>query len=207
MPAAFELLPEPGQRLFVDPAGAPLDVDLWNAETWKKYGISVFSPGERDRLYYKILGDFNDDKDRKALFDAELALRFRHLKLCLTHAARFKRAIAGPPEVPTSSICGVTQPTLQRVPLIPDGSEWDFVFEPRFTWRKTEPVVEAMFGMGDGVVTRRSALGEFLPGSPNAARGAMFRKSLSAAHLTPCRHREMFDEPLLKAALAEELTK
>ncbi len=209
MPAGFELLPDPGQRVFVDATGKPLDVDLWNAEHWEKYGLSVFSPGEKERLHYKILSQFNDEKDRQALFDAEMEKRRRHLKLCLAHAARFKRAIAGVPDVPMSCICGVMVPTLQRAALIPDGDEYEVILEPRYTWRKTDSVVQAMFGMGDGVVTRRSALGEYLPDSAQAlrAQGETLRKSLDDLFLTDCRHREMFDDALLKASLVEELTR
>ncbi len=209
MPAAFELLPDPGQRVFVDALGQPRSCDLWDADNWEKLGISVFSPGEREKLRYRILSQFNDDRDRDALFNAEMARRRRHLDLCLRHAARFKRAIAGAPEVPTSALCGATTPTLQRVALIEDGSEWDFVFEPRYTWRAGDPVVQAMLGMGDGVVTRRSALGQFLPGSaPGAmAAGEALRNAMTSVHLTSCRHREMFDDELLQLALIEELTR
>ncbi len=209
MPAGYELLPDPGQPCFVDATGKPLELDLWSAANWEKYGISVFCPGEKEKLHYRILAQFNDDRDREGIFNAEMERRRKHLTLCLTHAARFKRAISGIPSVPMVAICGVNIPTLHRVAVVQDGDEWDFVFEPRFTWRKSEPVVGAMFGMGDGVVTRRSALGEYLPESPPnlRAQGQALRSSLQSVHLTPCRHREMFDEPLLKAALIEELTR
>lgn len=209
MPATFELLPNTGQRLFVDSTGKPLDIDLWDAANWEKYGISVFSPAEKERLHYAILSRFNDDKDRKQLFEAEMEKRRKHLRLCLTHAARFKRAIAGVPAVPISCICGVMVPTLQRAALIPDGDEFEIIFEPRFTWRRSDAVVQAMLGMGDGVVTRRSALGEYLPDSAAALRkeGEGFRGALDGLFLTDCLHREMFDNALLKASLVEELTR
>lgn len=209
MPATFELLPEAGQRVFVDGTGTPQNIDLWKPETWERYGLSVFSPAEKDRLKRQILSRFNDEKDRDALFDAELEKRRRHLRLCLTHAARFRMALGGVPAVPISGICGVQVPTLQRVALIPDGDEFDVVFEPRFSWRRSDTVVQAMLGMGDGVVTRRSALGEYLPDSDPALRrqGEALRAAMLGVYLTDCRHREMFDNALLKTALIEELTR
>ncbi len=209
MPAGFELLPDPGQRVFVDGTGKPLDIDLWDAANWEKYGLSVFSPAEKERLHYRILSQFNDEKDRGRLFDQEMEKRRRHLMQCLTHAARFKKAIAGAPATPMSCVCGVQVPTLQRVAMIADGDEFELIFEPRFTWRRSDSVVQAMLGMGDGVVTRRSALGEYLPDSAAALRtaGEALRSSLHSVSLTDCRHREMFDNALLKAALVEELTR
>lgn len=209
MPATFELLPEAGQRVFVDGTGAPLDIDLWKPETWEHYGLSVFSPAEKDRLKRQILSRFNDDKDRSALFEAEMEKRRRHLRLCLTHAARLRKAIAGVPPVPMSCICGVQVPTLQRAALLPNGDEFDIVFEPRFSWRRTDTVVQAMLGMGDGVVTRRSALGQYLPDAEPALRrqGEALRAAMQGVYLTDCRHREMFDNALLKASLIEELTR
>lgn len=209
MPATFELLSDPGQRVFIDGTGKPQDIDLWDAATWEKYGLSVFSPAEKERLRYRILSQFNDDKDRGRLFEAEMEKRRRHLKQCLTHAARFKRAISGACAAPLSCICGVQVPTLQRVALIADGDEYELIFEPRFTWRRSDAVVQAMLGMGDGVVTRRSALGEYLPDSAASLRhtGEALRSSLRSVALTDCRHREMFDNALLKTALIEELTR
>src|SRR6185436_3466818 len=46
MPSLYQLLPGPGESHFVDPEGAPVDLDLYDASTWVRQGWSVFAPAE-----------------------------------------------------------------------------------------------------------------------------------------------------------------
>src|SRR5690606_25684503 len=121
----------------------------------------------------------------------------------LKHAARLKRAVAGPCEVPLHVILGATTPTLARVGAIADGTDWDFYFRPRVSWGRSDPMTEAMYALGDGIVTRRSALGMPLPGgSPRLVEGGTeFRQSLHGWTFTPMTHREMFSDSLLRLTL------
>ncbi|MBE7491913.1 MAG: hypothetical protein HS108_09205 [Planctomycetes bacterium] len=125
----------------------------------------------------------------------------------LAHARRFRAAIEGPPEVPMTVMLGVTTPTLARAGLVREGDEWRLYFRPRVPWGRYDPMAEAMFAAGDGVVTRRSGLGLALPQSAPelAARGETLRRSLAGAHFTPFRHRAMFEDEVLRMALAEVL--
>lgn len=207
MPAAFELLPEPGEKTFVGSGGEDLNVDLWDANAWETHGLSVFQPGEQDRLKNRIALQAGKGDDRQAMFEQAMAQRRQWLRLVLAHARRFRAAIEGPPEVPMHVLLGVGRPTLARVGLVADGDEWRLYFRPRVPWGRYDPMAEAMFATGDGVVTRRSALGLAIPQcTPElAARGARLRQGIASFQFTPFEHRAMFEDPMLRLALAEVL--
>lgn len=207
-PAAFELLPEPGEPIFVGDGGETLPVDIWKPETWETYGLSVFNESSQDRLKAEIIQNIRPGEDRDELFNAAMRHRHEYLRTVLTHAQRLRKAIEGPPEVPTHVIAGLGTPTLARVGLLPDDDEWELYFRPRFPRGRYDPMADAMFMSGDGVVTRRSALGLFLPGGPDALqkRGEEFRASLDGFSFTPFDHREMFEDEMLRLTLAELLS-
>ncbi|MDA8015818.1 MAG: hypothetical protein MPN21_00090 [Thermoanaerobaculia bacterium] len=71
-------LPEP----FVDGRGRRLDIDLFDAETWQAYGLSVFSDEARDRM-----------ASRPDLFGTE-ADRVDYLRRNLQRARRFHDALS-----------------------------------------------------------------------------------------------------------------
>ncbi len=207
MPAAFELLPEPGERTFVGSGGEDVPMDLWDPAVWETCGLSVFDAGEQNRLKNQIALAAGPGDDRRALFDRAMEQRRAWLRRVLAHARRFRAAIEGPPEVPMTVMLGVTTPTLARAGLVREGDEWRLYFRPRVPWGRYDPMAEAMFAAGDGVVTRRSGLGLALPQSAPelAARGETLRRSLAGAHFTPFRHRAMFEDEVLRMALAEVL--
>jgi hypothetical protein len=105
-------------------------------------------------------------------------------------------------------IVGVNTPTLSRVGAVPDGDDWEFYFGPRLGWGRYDPMTEAMYALGDGIVTRRSGLGLALPGAPAELqqRGEEFRASLDSWTFTPMTHREMFSDTMLRLTLAEMLS-
>lgn len=207
-PAAFELLPEPGEPVFVGEGGDQLPVDIWDPDTWESYGLSVFDEDSQDRLRAEIIQTIRPGDDRDALFNEAMRHRREYLRVVLTHARRLRLAIAGPPEVPTHVIAGVGTPTLARVGLLQNDDEWELYFRPRFPRGRYDPMADAMFMSGDGVVTRRSALGLFLPGGPDALRkrGDEFRASLDGFSFTPFNHRDMFEDEMLRLTLAELLS-
>jgi hypothetical protein len=49
-PSLYEDLPAYRDDLFVDGEGAPLDIDLYDAESWRRYGWSAFADAARRRL-------------------------------------------------------------------------------------------------------------------------------------------------------------
>jgi hypothetical protein len=208
-PAAFELLPDPGERVFVGEGGETLDVDLWDPRVWETYGLSVFSESSQDRLRASIINEIQPGESRDAQFETVMQDRRDYLRLVLAHALRLRRSIEGPPGVPTHVILGVNTPTLERVGLVQDDEEWELIFRPQFSTQRFDPMADAMFGTGDGVVTRRSGLGLYLPESAPelVKRGVEFRASLESWTFTPFTHREMFADEMLRLTLAETLSR
>jgi len=207
MPAAFELLPEPGEKTFVGSGGEDIDADLWDPAIWDKYGLSVFAESEQDRLKNNIAFEAGKGDNRQQMFERAMEQRRRWLKLVLNHARRFRACIEGPPEVPLHMILGVNTPTLARIGLVQDGDEWQLFFRPRVPWGRYDPMAEAMFASGDGVVTRRSGLGLPIPQCPPglAQRGTALRQGIRSVQFTPFEHRTMFDDETMRLALAEAL--
>ena len=207
-PAAFELLPDPGEKIFVGDGGETLDLNLWKPEAWTTYGLSVFGASERARLQRQIAYNIQPGQDRAQLYEEAVANQRAYLATVLSHAMRLKRAIAGPCEVPLHVMLGTTTPTLARVGLELDGDEWQLYFRPRVGWGRSDPMTEAMYALGDGVVTRRSGLGEALSTSDEhlLKQSQAFRKSLAGWTFTPFTHRAMFEDELLRLSLAELLS-
>lgn len=207
MPAAFELLPDPGERTFVGSGGEDMPVDLWDPAAWETHGLSVFSESEQDRLKNNVAFEASKGDSREDMFQRVMAQRRAWLKLVLAHARRFRAAIEGPPEVPMHVLLGVSQPTLARVGLVQEGNEWTLHFRPRVPWGRYDPMAEAMFAVGDGVVTRRSGLGLPIPQSTPELlqRGHALRASIRSVQFTPFDHRNMFEDETLRLALAELL--
>jgi hypothetical protein len=209
MPSAFELLPEPGDKVFAGSGGETLDLDLWDAAMWESHGLSVFNPSEQDRLRNYIALHAGKGDDRQAMFAAEMDRRRAHLRQVLHHAALFREAISGPPELQTDVILGVGTPTMARAGMVQDDDEWRLYFRPRLPTDRYDPMAEAMYATGDGIVTRRSGLGLAAPDSaPEAlAHGEAFRAALHTVQFTPFQHRTMFEDEVLKLALAETLSR
>lgn len=69
----YQDLPAYREDLFVDPAGRPLEVDLYQAETWQHYGWSAFAPETAGRMDRRpdLFGDSDDRKEflQRALDD------------------------------------------------------------------------------------------------------------------------------------------
>lgn len=208
LPSVFELLPEPGEMVFVGSGGETLEPDLWDPAVWESHGLSVFNASEQDRLRNRIALQAGKGDDRESMFRNEMERRSAFLRLVLAHARRFRVAIDGPVEAPTDVILGVGTPTLARTGMVQDDDEWILHFRPRVPWDRYDPMADAMYSTGDGIVTRRSGLGLAGPDSPPAmaARGEAFRANLRTVQFTPFKHRTMFDDEVLALALAEALS-
>jgi len=115
-PSLFQDLPIYRRDLFLDAKGKPLDVDLWDPESWRRYGWSV--PGKDEEL-------------RRTLSDA------RHFQELLhADSPRFGNTRV--------YVVGSTdQPTPDRAVLVRDGKEWKTFFtgDP---WLRRRPALEAL---------------------------------------------------------------
>ncbi|MEE9312306.1 MAG: hypothetical protein V3V10_07815, partial [Planctomycetota bacterium] len=206
-PAVFELLPDPDEPLFVGTGGEVLNFNVWDVNTWETHDLSVFSPDGLSDLKGRIRADAQPGDDRDAMYDQKMKQRRVWIKKVLVHAQRFKRSIGGEIGVPTSVILGVNHPTQARVGAILEDEHWRYYFRPKNGGRKLDPMDVQLFLTGDGVVTRRSGLGLYLPEATSefTAAGENFRNSLQSWHFTQFEHRDMFEDDLLRLTLVELL--
>ena len=158
MPASYELLPESGTSIFVDTAGKPLGVDLYDPANWERYGWSVFAPQRLSKRYRQWLRRSfrHGQKD----YDEEVAGRRKFLASALHRAEQFHRALrAGDPKEEKQRtqyiILGADcEPTLYRAVLDHKRNSWRTRFR---SWRAATR--RAITTFGDGSVTKESLLG------------------------------------------------
>jgi len=147
MPSVYQLLPPKGAPALVDHKLEPLEADLHDVETWRRFGWGPFGPGFTRRF--------------AALSEAELDAYPAFLEGVLGRAAAFHRALARVPEQSCPSrvlvVGGDCLPTLARA-VVPEREGAD----PRFEARNRAEA-DAMHEEGDGRVTRASLLASHLP--------------------------------------------
>ncbi len=86
MPSIFQLLPHGMLNPLYDPAGKPLDIDIFDARIWRQKQWSIFNPDTRER----ILAHFDDEEagteyyDRLSRFFAYTLERARRFQWSLT---------------------------------------------------------------------------------------------------------------------------
>ncbi len=153
-PSAFQLMPHRGAVKFLDENLQALQIDLYDAEVWKRYGWSVIYSSP-------------DFRRRYAELDAYLAATLRR-------AERFHQALdsverANSPVV-LLAIGGDCEETLSAPLILRDQkrNRWLTLTRPREFRTSTgvkiskKQVTDAMYAPGDGRVTRTSLLGETL---------------------------------------------
>lgn len=115
-PSLFQDLPIYRRDLFLDEKGRPLEVDLWDPESWRRYGWSV--QGREEEL-------------RRVLSEAR---RFQ------------ERLHADSPRFGNTRVYVVgstDQPTPDRAVLVRDGKEWKTYFTGD-AWLRRRPMLEAL---------------------------------------------------------------
>lgn len=158
LPAFFEMLPPPGEKLFVDEHGNILDIDLYDAANWVQHGWSVFSPKEQKRLEKKMKKRFRSSWREEMTKENEK--RLRYLEAVLKRAKALHQAIDEgtkniDPSVETYSFIFLAGPTLERIEF----SQKDGRL--RFKKGDAKPVC---FSPGDLIVTNASMHGRYQEG-------------------------------------------
>src|SRR5215210_9039803 len=136
-PSLFQDLPIYRRDLFLDAKGQPLDVDLFDPESWRRYGWSVYGKEMARRLrasgYPRFLGDAAD--------------RDVYLRRMLSEARRFQELLrADAPhfgETRTYVIGSADQPTPDRAVLLREGGGWRTLFTGDRDLRR-RPVLHAL---------------------------------------------------------------
>lgn len=187
-PAIFQLLPHQSTARFYDENLKPLEVDLYNPQTWKKYGWSAYT---KSSFLSKFAGQPNalDKAGKKSEFaDVSLTDLDEYFVNVLKRAKGFHEALDANTSVPASisffafgSDCG---DTLDGALIIknPKTKQWQTFFSSRaFTNSEGKKITRAavkeiLFAPGDTRVTRRSLLAETV--LQENYRNSIFRKTL-----------------------------
>lgn len=170
-PAVFQLLPDRATTRFLDENLQPIQVDLYDAAAWRRYGWSPVNDADYRRRFVK--GQTRGDG---APFHAgSLEDLDAYFALVLNRARRFHEALDVTVEdapVQLLALGGDCEDTLLAPVLIFDQKRqrWETLVRPRAFHTSTgrrvtlREAAEAMSAPGDGRVTRRSLLGEDLAG-------------------------------------------
>jgi pimeloyl-ACP methyl ester carboxylesterase len=153
---APQLMPHPDHRWLVDLRGDPVDLDLYDIETWRELRWSIFSSASRGRMIRRR-GSRKAADAHKEVLEAYLA---RHL----VRGRRFQEALsqpAGPDEPRPYLFGGDCAPTVARLVLGRNRNVYS-------GYERAGNIPNPLRGMdyeslindpGDGVVTRESLMG------------------------------------------------
>ena len=177
LPAIFQLLPHSGTIRVFDVNLKPLKIDIYNPETWEKYGWAVY----------------DDPKFVKEFTVQEQAQAKTYFRAVLSRAKRFHQAldanINAKSAVPIYLLGSECKPTLDGMVIYRDEkSRWRTLFDADEFKRSNGTKVsgkelkELLFVKGDGVVTQRSFLTSTLTGAKPRKDG--FQTALLAQHVS-----------------------
>ncbi len=183
-PSAFELIPHQSSARFLDENLKPVNIDIYDVETWLKYGWGAISDPkflsklkDADQLALKnkeikpVGLPKNPNHDDRLTAQTTYAQVLAYMTSALNRAKRFHLALDAPTKntaVKMYAYGGNCEPTLDAVVIVHD--------EPKNRWLtfvdahdiktsagvqiKKDDVKAAMFTVGDGRVTKRSLLAE-----------------------------------------------
>lgn len=166
-PAVFQLLPHRDAVRFLGEDLQPIEIDLYDAAIWKKYGWSPIYDPEFRR---KHSGSSEERPGNGFAHDSSTSLD-RYLAATLTRTRKFHEALdaAGVVESPVVllAIGGDCEETLNSPVILRDEkrNRWITLLRPREYKSSTgvkyskRQVTDAMYAPGDGRVTRASLLG------------------------------------------------
>ncbi|MGK2858642.1 MAG: hypothetical protein ACSLFQ_15685 [Thermoanaerobaculia bacterium] len=117
----YQDLPSGRDDLFIDLEGRPLDIDLFDARSWKTYGWSIFGR-EAARRAARAPEIFADEPKRLTLLQRWLDDARRLHALLISDAAPWPEATR------LVSIQGKSLPTMNRAVVMRDGSGWKTLF-------------------------------------------------------------------------------
>lgn len=179
MPALYELMPIEGTKVFIDPDGRPLDIDLHDPANWEIYGWSVFDPKKQAKAREQLKKEHGETEGEKK-FQERLALQRRFITLMLARAGKFREALwAGDPAEEKKKIRyivfgGSRAPTLRAAIL---GRDSKGAWKTTFKTRRAD-VKDALYSYGDMSVTKESVLGRHTA----EINGTIVRRQLPLTH-------------------------
>ena len=220
-PAVFQLLPHQNTARFYDENLNPLEVDLYNPETWKKYGWSAYSDGAFRSKFAKQANAVNSMGKKSEFADFTLEELEAYFSNTLKRTRLFHDALDVNAEVPASitffafgSDCDDTQDgaiLLQN----PRTNAWQTIFTPK-SYRTSsgnliskEEARNKLYAPGDTRVTRRSLLAETI--TEQNYRDSIFRQTLPVTSMFFCEsHNQLPNSKIMQdnfiTSLVQELT-
>jgi pimeloyl-ACP methyl ester carboxylesterase len=175
-PSIFQLMPHRPVAKFLDENLKPLSIDLYDPAVWKLYGWSPINDADYRRRFEARAQSAHAIPGRRSLVDLDA-----YLAAVLNRARRFQEALDAVsdkvPPVTLLAIGGDCEETLNAPIIVRDTKRdrWLTLIRPQEFRTSTgarvsrRQATEAMFAPGDGRVTRRSLLGEDLPGIRESA--------------------------------------
>jgi pimeloyl-ACP methyl ester carboxylesterase len=188
MPSVYQLLPPRGAPGLLDHKLDPLDADLLDVETWRRFGWGPFGSSTVRRL-----SGFTEE-------EAETYGPF--LTAVLERAAALHRALDRVPDTPCPTrvllVGGDCLPTLSRA-VVPEKEGLPPRFEPR-SGKETD----AMFEAGDGRVTRHSLMAAHTPDAAEDAEQCGVPEA-SQIVIGAADHHGIYREPTFQSILLRAL--
>lgn len=117
----YQDLPAGRADLFVDAQGAPLDIDLFDANSWKRYGWSIFGR-DAARRAARAPEIFGDEATRLAVLQRFLDRAKRMQAVLKSDAAPW------PEDTRLVSLQGRSHPTMNRAVVLRNGGGWRTLF-------------------------------------------------------------------------------
>ncbi|HQZ96102.1 MAG TPA: hypothetical protein PLP21_07260 [Pyrinomonadaceae bacterium] len=183
-PSGFQLLPHQNSARFLDENLQPMNVDIYNIDTWIKYGWGAIAD---PKFLSKLKGapqtgdvvkktNMSEPTNGRS-YDDLLVEKTTYAQVrsyfisALTRAKRFQAALDAPsPSTPIRIFAygGNCSETLDAVVIVRDekNNRWETIVEPKnFKGTggkeiKKDAVKAAIYAIGDGRVTQRSLLSE-----------------------------------------------
>ena len=185
VPAIYQLLPPRGQARFFSAALSPLPIDLYDVETWRRYGWSAaFDRTSRRRELERLVYKFGPDAARAESL-RRAAERERFLRVVLRRSAAFHDALAvecpPPPNLRFSFIGGDCTPTLDAVVILKGMFPRTIFSLAEFRgdkWSRRR-AADLMFTAGDGTIALHSLFGR----PPNAKPAVAVPTSMRSARI------------------------
>lgn len=151
-PSVYEALPAYRDGFFFDAEGRPLPVDLYDAESWRRYGWSVYGAKTRKRLERRAREELFGHEEQRAEFLARALERARRLHRLLD---RDVPAFGG---TRYYMVQNGYRPTPDRALLIREKDGWRTAFGSDRRVRR-EPFLSALADApGDGHATLESQM-------------------------------------------------
>jgi pimeloyl-ACP methyl ester carboxylesterase len=187
-PAVFQLLPHQASARFYDENLEPLQIDLYDPETWKKYRWSAYTDVNFRNRFSGQIAAVGKNGRKSEYAEMTLDELDQYFTAVLSRAKAFHDAIDVDTTVPASlgffAFGGDCDLTLDGAVVYQDAktNAWKTIFYPK-SFRNSEgrkiskdAVRRKILTPGDGRVTRRSLLAETI--SEENYRNSIFRRTL-----------------------------